>query len=549
MKNSFSVASINSRNRLKRIEGREYPLSTRTPLSTFLGSPKHKPDTDIFREHIMSTSHMKSSSKVIELDQESPKENEITPSSTFPTVLSSKSSKIHPQLKLAKLMNQSSRLSTHYDTSTNTYLKTEIPTSQSFKGKPLVRLTTTHHNETFQNDSSHNPSQSVHNFGEIQSIHQTHEPNLMETYKFLESLDHRRSTSEVLLSAGLLYKNKQTNSSHKKAELMRQKTLCSSPNYTQIYSPIPDTYCLSLQCVEFLVKELEKPGNERDIETMYALTKHLKFFIQYKADIVKQMLRVGKYEFYNKGQMIFREGDVGRCLYVVLRGSIAVQQEPNRNGELPFIVNSRYDGEVIGEYAIVRGNINTANDKRTASCLAGETCHLIKITADDYMQAVRANIDIESKILNFLCSLGPFEHIPPIDLALLANTLNKESYGLDQVVLPANTVPRGMFIVYQGRVKITYPAKIAQYSQSRNKIWYKMSMKEFQLPRGSFFGQRVLAGDRTPARYSVVSASAQTSILAITPHEFSLLFTFKDETVKYLMSSPQFDLNVPYSFS
>ncbi|CAG9312802.1 unnamed protein product [Blepharisma stoltei] len=553
MKKTSSAVNIKPWNELKNIEEREWSYSPLASFSNLLASPKNKLG---FRDHIISTNHLKNNEKMLvkiaELDRDTPKENKVlTQDSSLPDILSSK---IKPRLNLSKARNSSSHRNININQGKNINDAVHS-SSQSPTGKISLELASRGMKTPNKNNTGHthnsfiyNSIESCNNIDKIPSPQNKHEPNLLETYKFLESLGSRKSTSEILLSAGLLYKDRPVNQSHKKSSKNQVKS-SYSPRRHYAYSPIPDTYSLSLQCVDFLVEELQKPGFDRDVDTMYDLTRHLKFFIQYKADIVKQMLRVANYEFYNKGQMIFKEGDVGRCLYVVLRGSIAVQQEPIRLGEMPYIVNSRYDGEVIGEYAIVRGNINNANDKRTASCFSGEKCHLIKITAEDYMKSVRANIDVGSKILTFLCGLGPFEHIPSIDLALLANTLNKVSYGLEEPVLEANSIPKGMFIVYQGRVKITYPAKIAQYSESKNKISYKMSMKDFQLPRGSYFGQRVLAGDRTPAKYSVISASAQTSILAITPHEFSLLFTFKDETLKYLTSSPQFDLNPPHNFS
>ncbi|CAG9332473.1 unnamed protein product [Blepharisma stoltei] len=335
-----------------------------------------------------------------------------------------------------------------------------------------------------------------------------------------------------------------TNPGHDRRKALSMNDLVLPSVKTRISEPFPDSHILSLQSLQFIIGEMKKPV--RDIEKIYNMTRRLKFFLQYKADIVKQMLRVGEYEFYSKGQIIFREGELGKHLYVILRGSIGVQKESKKPGELAYIINSRYDGEVIGEYAIVRGNVNNAAAQRSATCFAAEACHMIKIAAEDYVFAVSANIDIESKILHFLNGLGPFEHIAPIDLALLANTLNKEYFGLDAVVLGAGMIPKGMYIVYSGRVKITYPFKTPKYSKNSNKITYKNSIKDFYLPRGSYFGQRILLGEYQPAKYSVISDSAQTSVLVITTHEFNLLYNpNKEDTINYLSKSHQFDIDIP----
>lgn len=311
--------------------------------------------------------------------------------------------------------------------------------------------------------------------------------------------------------------------------------------------PFKDSNLLSLKSVQYIVDQMKK--QERDIEKIYAITKHMKFFAQYKADIVKEMLRAGVYELYNKEDIIFKEGDLGKHLFVIISGSIGVRKESAKPGQLSWIINSRYDGEVIGEYAIVRGNISNEAGKRSATCFAAETCHMIRISAEDYMRSVQANIDIESKILQFLNGLGPFERIPPIDLALLANTLNKKYFGLDEIVLEAGNTPVGMYIIYSGRVRLTYPLKTPKYSKKTNKITFEMSQRDFYLPRGSYFGQRVLLNQHLPAVYSVISDSTQTSMLVITTHEFNLLFNpYKDETLTFLSNSRQFDMIVPNSY-
>lgn len=534
MKKTEKKRKFATSQRLKRIELRDFPLSTRSPLFMMLNTPNFNFNKvrshesiprDLENEPIYINDYDKNPFKELQSSHQILSPDSLTKSQT-PNILTNSKLKTAKSPKIKEL----SSFTLH---NKNTFVNDTPTTNQSRKPTKIIKLSARRLKTALDRP----------NFSET-NVEKS--PDLIETYKLLEKFSHKRNISDVLLSAGLKYKNKTQRSSFTKIPKIKLES-SPSPPHSKVASPIPESYSISLQSLNYIIEEMQKP--DKDVETMYSIIKHLKFFIQYKADIVKQMLRVAKYEYYTIGQIIFKEGEIGRHLFVVLRGSIAVQKEPSKLGELPYIINSRYDGEVIGEYAIVRGNINHMTEKRSASCFAGEACHLLKISADDYMQAVRANIDTESKILHFLCSLGPFEHIPPIDLALLANTLNKESFGLDKILLNANQIPKGMYIVYAGRVKITYPAKVAQYDKETDKLWYKMSLKDFQLPRGSFFGQRVLLGDRTPTKYSVVSASAQTSVLVITPHEFSLLFTFKDETLRYLNISPQFDINIPYTFN
>ncbi|CAG9325825.1 unnamed protein product [Blepharisma stoltei] len=359
-----------------------------------------------------------------------------------------------------------------------------------------------------------------------------------------------RPSSSTLSSKSLGFKMKEVQERKNIINFNRRRTkitLLEEPLQFTEASPtsvLPEGKTLTQQALNFVIKELTRP--DRDIEKLYHVTKKLKFFAQYNENIVKMLLQPSEYEFYAKGDFIFREGDDGRHIWVILSGSVSVQKETDETTSVPWIINSRYDGEVIGEYAIVRGSVNIEAAKRSATCFAGETCHMLKISSDDYIHAVQSHIDTEGSILKFLRELKALEKIPSIDLKLLSNTISQQYYTLNQVILNAGEVPKGMYIIYNGRVRISYPTKIPKINYIKQKVFYTESMKDLYLPRGMYFGQRILMGDKTPCSYKITSESAETILLMITHHVFFLLYNpYRDETLQYLAETPQYDIKVP----
>jgi len=51
--------------------------------------------------------------------------------------------------------------------------------------------------------------------------------------------------------------------------------------------------------------------------------------------------------------VIFRQGDIGDKLYVILKGRIAVEKQTKECGNLPVVVATLSDGEQFGELSLI----------------------------------------------------------------------------------------------------------------------------------------------------------------------------------------------------
>src|SRR5205807_1559603 len=94
-----------------------------------------------------------------------------------------------------------------------------------------------------------------------------------------------------------------------------------------------------------------------------------------------------------KGDMLFREGEVGDSLYVVLEGSVEVTKKDKAGKEQSLAKIS--DGSVIGEMSLVSGNA-----ARSASAVALTDLKLLKVPAKRFSKLLSEDSVAALKIVH-----------------------------------------------------------------------------------------------------------------------------------------------------
>lgn len=89
----------------------------------------------------------------------------------------------------------------------------------------------------------------------------------------------------------------------------------------------------------------------------------------------------GSLEYFDQGQMVFNQGDLGDSLYLILRGSVAVVVHDT-------LVNNLSQGNFFGEISLI------ANIPRTASITALEPSVLFRISSDSFWEVLVQHIDL-----------------------------------------------------------------------------------------------------------------------------------------------------------
>lgn len=114
---------------------------------------------------------------------------------------------------------------------------------------------------------------------------------------------------------------------------------------------------------------------------------------------LEQIASLAHLRGYDKDEYIFKEGDLGNSLFVVLRGKVRISREMSGMGEEALAVLEK--GAAFGEMALIDAF------PRSADAKAHETCEVLSITKEDFEELLLLNRDLASEILwNFVRMLS-----------------------------------------------------------------------------------------------------------------------------------------------
>ena len=119
------------------------------------------------------------------------------------------------------------------------------------------------------------------------------------------------------------------------------------------------------------------PLAQGEISTVEDLLKRIPFFKGMSPEQLSEIARQGSSEEMVADQVIFREGDLGDRLYLLLEGKIAVRRE--KNGETVTLAELGA-GEVFGELALIDA------EERSATVVALEKGRLFTLKRKPFHQ-------------------------------------------------------------------------------------------------------------------------------------------------------------------
>ncbi len=98
-----------------------------------------------------------------------------------------------------------------------------------------------------------------------------------------------------------------------------------------------------------------------------------------------------------KGELLFREGDPGDELFLILSGSVAVTVKPQRGAEITLSEISA--GNFLGEMSIIE------QAPRSATCRALADCELLTLSADDFLDLVASRPRAAAAVLRRMAAI------------------------------------------------------------------------------------------------------------------------------------------------
>jgi ATP/ADP translocase/HEAT repeat protein len=136
-------------------------------------------------------------------------------------------------------------------------------------------------------------------------------------------------------------------------------------------------------------------GADKEDEKMYStvekilLLKRAPLFEKLPGDDLSPLARVAELETRAKGEVIFREGDMGDALYVVVRGRVEIRKGQERLAEFG-------PQEVFGEMAVLDAS------PRSATAAALEDTDMLRIGSEEFYEVLHERVDIAEGVIRML---------------------------------------------------------------------------------------------------------------------------------------------------
>jgi len=233
---------------------------------------------------------------------------------------------------------------------------------------------------------------------------------------------------------------------------------------------------LRVEDMQFIRVEMSKPSASRSLSVLSTLVSRLKFFSKFKSDVREELLRLGLHLHIPAQEYVFRQGDLGSQVYVVLHGSISVWRHAAEYGSEPLIVHTLYEGDSFGELSLFLAE-STKKLSRSASCQAAEDADLYALAKEEYYRIMVREVEIGLQAkLSVLLKLPFFLGIHEFSLVPLAATLTPSRFKIGQYILRAGEVPQGLHIVVSGRCTVYSENYVLKPKQNTRKTALKQGL-------------------------------------------------------------------------
>jgi CRP-like cAMP-binding protein len=128
---------------------------------------------------------------------------------------------------------------------------------------------------------------------------------------------------------------------------------------------------------------------------VHDILRNVPFFRDLNAEEMTKVQAVGKVVPYTKGMVLFREGDVGEALYVVLDGSVRISKSVPKLGEQTIAFVEQ--GSFFGEMSLLD------DFPRSATAVAQQDSTVLFVDRQAFLDLVENQPTIGRKILWSFC--------------------------------------------------------------------------------------------------------------------------------------------------
>lgn len=208
---------------------------------------------------------------------------------------------------------------------------------------------------------------------------------------------------------------------------------------------------LTEQDLKLIMDQYDMPSNARDYLKIDEILRKLDFFLKFPSSVRMQIYCFCLIIHVLPGQYIFKQGDLGDSVYVVVKGSVIFEKTLKELTSYELIVNSIYDGKHFGDLSLLSHLLKQPNKLRQASCMSSEDSYFFQIPKDIYAEILfnTQQKEIEEKVRFFEnCKL--FQSINIGSISSLATIVPLFTYQIDEIIIRQGEIPKGLYIIYSG---------------------------------------------------------------------------------------------------
>lgn len=207
--------------------------------------------------------------------------------------------------------------------------------------------------------------------------------------------------------------------------------------------------------LEFLLNEFDLPDSMRKYDKIDSLLSKLEFFNNYDEDLRKKIYELSKIINYRPGETVFKQGDKGETLYVIIKGSVNIIKTSKDFGGYALTVDSIYDGSHFGDIALMNALKSSHITLRTATCEVCENTYVLAVPKDKYQKML---IEVQLKNIEdrtcFFRRVPVFKDIESKHLIALACYTTVKKYALNDIIQKKGEIPAGMNLLISGHVEL-----------------------------------------------------------------------------------------------
>ena len=297
-----------------------------------------------------------------------------------------------------------------------------------------------------------------------------------------------------------------------------------------------------------VIEEFRKPV--RDLSKLYEYLKETKFLSRFYPELGKMIIAMGALHEIEQGQVVFRQNEPGLHLYMIIRGSVEVVKIADEFGRFPLVVASIYDGDVFGDYSIVKAGLQLSTHLRSADCRAAEHCWIMKVQMEDYLQVMNSYhmAHLEDQ-LKFLCQLAMFQGAENLELCIMADHLESKDYRLEEVILDKGETPEKLYLIMSGRVLAT--GKIRTRTLLRDyKSGFIARIRDIEtsspMATGQYFGETSIIDNPVPSATRFTAWSGNVRILMMKKeHTLMIPEPLRTNFFEYIRKGTHYEQRIP----